>query len=219
VIQKATLFLFLVLAAMQWHCVQAYVSPYKPLATGYLVVEGYITGNGPTSFKLSRTIPLPGDSTIPAVTGAQLQIEGSDNSIYPLTETGNGYYLLSSINMNTATRYRLRITNVNSETYLSDYVPYKPTPPIDSVNWTRNPTGVNIYVNTHDPTGNTRYYQWNYIETWQYTSTEPSGLLWDGDSLVPRPASQQIYTCWHNDSATSILIGTSEALAQDLIYA
>jgi hypothetical protein len=159
VIRKATLFLLLVLVAIQWHCVQAYVSPYKPLATGYLVVEGYITGNGPTTFKLSRTIPLPGDSTIPVVTGAQLQVEGSDNSVYPFTEVGNGFYVQPSINMNTASRYRLRITIVNNETYLSDYVPYKPTPPIDSVNWTRNLSGVNIYVNTHDPAGNTRYYQ------------------------------------------------------------
>ena len=69
------------------------------------------------------------------MTGALLQVEGSDNSVYPFTETGNGFYALASINMNTATQYRLRIANVNSETYLSDYVPFKPTPPIDSLNW------------------------------------------------------------------------------------
>ena len=88
-----TAIIILLFSLLQWHCVQSYVSPYQSPATGYLVVEGYITGNGPTSIKLSRTIPLPGESTIPVVTGAQLQIEGSDNSVYPFTETGNGYYL------------------------------------------------------------------------------------------------------------------------------
>jgi hypothetical protein len=217
VTRKAT-WTILLFTILQWHCIQTYVSPYKSIATGYLVVEGYISGNSPSYFRLSRSIPLPGDSAIPVVTGAQLQLEGTDGSIEQFTDSAFGYYILPPVALNTATRYRLRITNVNNYTYLSDYVPYKPTPPIDSVNWTRNPSGVNIYVNTHDPSGNTRYYQWNYIETWQYTSAEPSGLLWIGNSLVPRPASQQIYDCWHMDTATTVLIGTSQALAQDLIY-
>src|SRR6202012_3054777 len=120
--------LLLLLTVLQWHCIQSYTSPYKSPKTGYLVVEGYITGNGPTTFKLTRTIPLPGDSILPVVTGAQLQIEGTDNSVYPFTETGNGYYLLPSITMNPATRYRLKISNVDNEVYLSDYVAYKPPP-------------------------------------------------------------------------------------------
>ncbi len=210
--------ILLLFSLLQWHCVQSYVSPYKSPATGYLVVEGYITGNGPTYFKLSRTIQLPGDSTIPVVTGARLQIEGSDNSIYPFTETGNGFYLLSAITMNSATQYRLRVTNVNNETYLSDYVPFKPTPPIDSVNWILNSPGMTIYANTHDPTGNTRYYQWTYNETWEYTSAEQSGFAWEHDSLLFATDSNQYYFCYHNDSSSLIFIGTSEKLMQDIIY-
>lgn len=215
--QKA-IWIILLFAILQGHCVQSYVSPYRSPATGYLVVEGYITGNGPTYLKLSRTIPLPGDSTSPVVTGAQLQIEGTDNSIYPFTETGNGFYLLPAIAMNSATQYRLRISQVNNETYLSDYVPYKATPPIDSVNWTSNSLGVNIYTNTHDPTGNTRYYQWKYNETWEYTAAEQSGIIFQHDSLLLRNAADQIYFCYHNDSSSQIFIGTSAKLMQDVIY-
>ncbi len=210
--------IILLFSLLQWHCIQSYVSPYHAPATGYLVVEGYITGNGPSTFKLSRTIQLPGDSTTPVVTGAQLQIEGSDNSIYPFTETGNGGYTLASASLNTATRYRLRISNVNNETYLSDYVPYKPTPAIDSVNWISDTTGVSIYVNTHDPGGNTRYYQWTYNETWEYTSAILSGFVWQHDSLLFATASNQYYFCYHNDSSSQILIGTTAKLAQDLVY-
>jgi hypothetical protein len=212
---KWTILLF---SLLQWHCIQSYVSPYKSPATGYLVVEGYITGNGPTSFLLTRSIPLPGDSAVPVVTGAQLQVEGSDNSISPFTEVGNGYYLLPSITMSPDTRYRLRISNVNNETYLSDYVPYKPTPPIDSVNWIRDGNGVTIYGNTHDPTGNTRYYQWKFSETWEYRSAEESGLIWRNDSLVYRLAKDEIYTCYHFDTTQSIFISSSDKLAQDVIY-
>lgn len=206
------------LTSLDWHCVQSYISPYKSPPTGYLVVEGFITANGPTNFTLTRSISLPGDSTIPVVTGAQLQIEGSDNSIYPLAEVGNGIYLLPSISMSLTLRYRLRISNVAGKTYLSDFVPYKPTPPIDSVNWISSDTGVSIFVSTHDPTGNSRYYQWKYSETWEYTSAEQSGYIWQGDSLAIRPPQDAIYTCYHFDTAQVILIGTTDKLSQDLIF-
>jgi hypothetical protein len=87
-------------------CVQTYVSPYVSPVTGYLVVEGYMSGNTPSQFTLSRTIPLPGDSTIPVVTGASLQIEGNDNSIEysiivtqsSLTVDGYNYLYLMQLN-------------------------------------------------------------------------------------------------------------------------
>lgn len=206
------------ISVLQWHCIQTYTSPYKSPATGYLVVEGYITGNGPTSFRLTRTLALPGDSVIPVVTGADLQVEGDDHSIYPFTETGNGYYALPSVALSPAVQYRLRISDVNGKTYLSDYVPYKPTPPIDSINWISDATGVTIYANTHDPTANTRYYEWKYVETWELNSSEQSGWIWQGDSLALRTEAQQNFTCWHTDSSTAILVGTSAKLAQDVVY-
>src|SRR5580692_2572909 len=162
----------LVLSCCLCQCVQQYVSPYKSPATGYLVVDGYISGNGMTQYSLTRTIPLPGDSTIPVVTGAQLQVEGSDGSVYPLSELGNGQYGVDSLPLSTAAQYRLRITIPGGETYLSEYVPYKPTPPIDSVNWVQNGDGVTIYANTHDPTNSTGYYQWSFYQTYEYTSSQ-----------------------------------------------
>ena len=202
-------------------CVQQYVSPYKSPATGYLVVEGYILGNGRTQYSLSRTIPLPGDSTIPMVTGAQVQVEGSDNTVFPLVESGNGLYGIDSISLSTAVKYRLRISIPNGETYLSDYVPYKPTPPIDSVNWVYNGSaGVNIYVNTHDPNNSTRYYQWTYDQTYEYHSAEASEFIYlpATDTIVARTPAQEIFTCWKDAPLTGILVGTSAQLAQDQIY-
>jgi hypothetical protein len=202
-------------------CVQVYVSPYKSPATGYLVVEGYISGNSPTQFSLSRTIPLPGDSTIPVVTGAEVQVEGTDSSVYPLTEQGNGQYGVASLPLSTAVQYRLRVSIPNGETYLSGFVPYKSTPPIDSVNWVYNAsTGVTIFVNTHDPTNSTRYYQWNYDQTYEYHSAEASEYIYlpANDSFIPRTPAQETFSCWKDVLQTSILVGTSAQLAQDQIY-
>src|SRR5271170_5995861 len=99
-------------------CVQNYVSPYKSPKTGYLVVEGYISGNSVTQYTLSRTIALPGDSAIPAESGAKVQVEGNDNSIYPLVEQAPGVYGSDTLALSTTAQYRLRISTSNGESYL-----------------------------------------------------------------------------------------------------
>lgn len=219
--RKFKIFSFVIVASiLLCDCVQAYVSPYKSPATGYLVVDGFISGNGPTQYTLTRTTQLPGDSAVPVVTGAYLQVEGSDNSIYPLTEEGNGVYGTGALALNTALRYRLSISLPGGESYVSDYVPYKPTPPIDSVNWVQDSGGVTIYVNTHDPGNGSRYYQWSYDQTWEYHSGASSAFTYlpSSNTVVPRPDSSQNFTCWKDAPATAITIGTSALLAQDEIY-
>lgn len=202
-------------------CVQTYVSPYKSPPTGYLVVEGYISANSPTQYSLSRTIELPGDSTIPAVTGASVQVQGSDSSLYTLPDQGNGTYGGTTLALNPAVQYRLSIQTPNGESYLSDFVPLKVTPPIDSVNWVYSQyNGVNIYVNTHDPNNATRYYQWTYDQTWQYLMPEESYFIYEsaGDTVVPRQPDQLVYRCWINSPSTGLLLDNTTKLAQDIVY-
>src|SRR5438445_13565727 len=103
-------FLFVLLG----RCKEKYVSPYKSTGTGYLVVEGYITGNGPTQFNLSRTVPLSNQVTPAPELHAHLQVEGSDNSIYPFTEQGNGIYRIDTMALNPIMQYRLRIHTSNN---------------------------------------------------------------------------------------------------------
>jgi len=213
--------LFSFLFVFLWRCKDKYVSPYKNPSTGYLVVEGYITGNGPTQFTLSRTVDLSGNRVIPLEKNASMQVEGDDNSIFPLTEQGNGIYMRSSMGLNATTKYRLRIKTSDGKEYLSDAVPYKQTPAIDSVSWTYNAAdGVKLYVNTHDPANATHYYLWQYNETWQYHAAEYSlnKYLRDQNAVVNRPDSEQIYTCWKSAASTKLILGNSTRLTQDVIY-
>ncbi|HVV07018.1 MAG TPA: DUF4249 domain-containing protein [Puia sp.] len=219
IIQNILLFSFLVV--FLWRCKDKYDSPYKSPSTGYLVVEGYITGNGPTQFTLSRTVALSGNRVTPPEKNASVQVEGDDNSIFPLTEQSNGIYVRSSMGLNATTKYRLRIKTSDGKEYLSDAVPYKQTPAIDSVSWTYNAAdGVKLYVNTHDPSNATHYYLWQYNETWQYHSAEYSlyKYLRDQNKVVDRPDSEQIYFCWKNAASTRLILGNSTRLTQDVIY-
>jgi hypothetical protein len=213
--------LLLAFATLLWRCKQKYISPYVSPPTGYLVVEGYIAGNGPTQFSLSRTLALPGDSAVPAEINAKLQVEGDDNSVYPLNDQGNGIYGINALPLHIASKYRLRIRTADGEEYLSDLVPFKPTPPIDSINWTNDATGIAIYANTHDPANATRYYQWKYVETWEYNSAEGSFFEYRTDtvppSVVPRTPERETDRCWHTTASSVIFLASSEKLAQDLI--
>ena len=214
--------LLLAVAALQSQCRQKYVSPYVSPPTGYLVVEGYIAGNGPTQFMLSRTIPLPGDTTVPPELGAKLQVEGNDNTVYPLAEQGNGTYGIDTLPLNPAVQYRLRINTTGGEQYLSDLTSFKQTPAIDSINFISDASGINIYVNTHDPANASHYYQWNYTETWEYNTAEYSFFKYVPDTVPPtvvfRNPSEQIERCWHTDSSTSIFLGSTAKLSQDVVY-
>jgi hypothetical protein len=202
-------------------CKDPYVSPYKSPATGYLVVDGYISGNSVTTFTLTRTIPLPGDSTLPTVDGATVQVEGSDNSTIPLAGQGNGMYSsIDTLNLNPQLQYRLRI-NAGSKTYLSDFVQMKPTPAIDSISWAENAdNSIDVYANTHDPAANTRYYKWDYDQTYQYNSAEETDVYYDTDTTPPAivPRTSQVYNCWLSGHSSDIVIGTSTKLAADVIY-
>jgi Domain of unknown function (DUF4249) len=138
-----------------------------------------------------------------------------------LTEQGSGIY--SSVDtpmLNAQAKYRLRIHTKEGEDYLSDFVPFKPSPAIDSLNWINGSSGVTVYANTHDPANTTRYYQWSFVETWEYHSAQQSDYEYDtaAGEVIRRPDANEIYTCWHTDTAANVLVGTSIKLAQDVIY-
>lgn len=211
----ATLLLLMSLA----QCKDPYTSPYQAPKTGYLVVEGYITDSKP-KIKLSRTIPLAQNPGLVSETNAVVQVEGDDNSTYLMTETNTGVYGLDTLPLKPAVKYRLRVHTVGNKDYLSDFVPYKITPAIDSVNWIQDNNGVDIYVNTHDASNNTRYYQWEYEETWHYTSAKFSSLVFTKTKpwVVGRKTEDQIFDCYRDVISTAFLLGTSTKLSEDIIY-
>ena len=81
-----------------WACKEKYISPVVSPNTGYLVVEGIInSGAGETNIILSRTIALSSNA-INYERGAKVNVEGDDNSLYPLKEISNGHYSVSKLN-------------------------------------------------------------------------------------------------------------------------
>jgi hypothetical protein len=142
----------------------------------------------------------------------------SENGIgYSLTEQTAGHYSIDSIPMNPALKYRLHIKTSNGKEYLSDLAAAKITPPIDTVGYRVGQEDVSIYVSTHDDLKQTQYYQWQFEETWEYTSEYGSGYYYRNDSIFPRPPDQMFHTCWRSDLSTEITIASTASLSKDIV--
>jgi hypothetical protein len=198
-------------------CTDKYVANIKGQPSGFLVVQGYINVTGTTTIQMSRSTGLDSPLYIPEL-GAQLAIQSDNGGNVPLTETGNGFYSVSGLNLDPTQQYRLQIQTTNGKQYLSDLSKVNITPPIDSVNWTATTDGVSIFVSTHNDQVQPGYYQWTFNETWQYNSEYFSGLEYQSAALVIRPTSDLIYTCWRSDSSTNIAIANTEKLSANVIY-
>ncbi|HEY9047044.1 MAG TPA: DUF4249 domain-containing protein [Ohtaekwangia sp.] len=199
-------------------CVEPYAPPAIESTNSYLVIDGYInSSDGSATVKLSRSVSLSSTDTPPAELNATASIEDDKGNTTLLTGDNTGKYTGGGIPINSTSLYRLRIKTSNNKEYLSDYITLKDTPPIDELTWAPGKDGVNITVSTHDDSGNSRYYRWDYDETWEYTAVYLSGFIFKNDSLIPRPYDQYIYRCWRTTTSHDINIASSDQLAQDII--
>ena len=215
---------FLLLALTLSNCKVPYDPPLKATDINSLVVEGFIDGAAPVVFKIGRTRALTvGDTaTRKYELNAIVSIEDDHQNRYPLIESGSGIYISSGLlNLNLSSQYRLHIFTADHREYLSDLVPFKQSPPIDTVSWKIKDEGVQISLNTRDVNNATRYYRWEYSETWEFHSRYRSS--WkaiitrnpDYVSVVTRP--ENVYTCWQTHNSTNILLGSSAKLSNDVI--
>jgi len=201
------------------NCVKPYNPPALQAKNNYLVVDGFINSgaNQVTTIILSRTRSISDSvtQTDPEL-GASIQIVADDGATYPLTEIGNGNYQSATLNLNTSKTYRLKIITSNGNSYSSDLVPCANAPQIDSLTWQQ--TGdVHVYLYTHDPANNTRYYKWDYTETWEYKSPLQGYYVVKDNHIYVSDTTDQIDSCWQSDLSSDILTGSSVALSDDVI--
>lgn len=208
-------------------CKQRFEPPVTAPVNGYLVVDGVInSGSGTTSIRLSRAIPLADSARMKNERNAVVRVEGEDNSVYPLSETAQGVYTIPQLGLNNNVKYRLYIKTTDGKEYNSEFMGVIKTPPIDAVRWEQN-NGLQFYINTHDPQNNTRYYRWEWEETWEFHSAfttileyaknasgEISGIKYRYPNMMHDTMN---YVCWRTEASTNLLIGSSAKLIKDSI--
>ena len=164
-----------------------------------LVVEGVITDQPvPYTIKLSSTLPIGIRNMANPVTGYNVSITDDLGNRFIFEETDTGTYVSDPAKFR-GMAGRFYALNINSKTsaknhnYESYPVEMKPVPPIDSIyyekveipgdyryKWREQPEGCQVYLNTHDPAGQCRYYRWEYSETWEFRLrySVPNHICW-----------------------------------------
>ena len=201
-------------------CKKPYEPPEIKAINNFLVVDGIINTapNSTTTITLSRARRLIDTvSNIPELF-AQVYIESNTGSRNALQEGADGRYSSGQLTLNTVSTYRLGVITNDGSQYQSDFVPVIKTPEIDSLSW-KLQDDVTVYVNTHDPQNNTRYYRWEYEETWEYHSVFETilGLTNNNTLIFYRDSITQAFKCWSNSASTDILLGSSVKLSEDII--
>jgi hypothetical protein len=208
--------LFLIILA---GCTEEFV-PETTEKKSLLIVEGLITDQYETyEIKLSRSQPLGLSYQEDPVAGAQVTVMDDLGRRYFFHEKSHGVYLSDStvFKGETGRKYSLHINAPDTLGLYSYYesapVELKPVPPIDSLyyekitvreadNVSAGIENCQIYLDSHDDTGNCKYFRWDFTETWQFH------LHWD----LPN------YTCWISENSRRILVkNTSGLVKNDII--
>lgn len=199
-----------------WGCVE----PFEPVLDKYenlLVVDGLLTDEpGHTRVKLSRSHSYQDYGIFPEK-DASVFIKVDQKTMISFQETSEGIYIPVDplFKGEQGRSYQLIISTSGGKKYESPEEILKPSPSIDSIfyefielkgmNDASPVFAIRFFVSSHDETGQTRYYRWEWEETWEYHA----------------PVESENYpgktVCYKSDHSKTIHVGSSVNLTGDVI--
>ncbi|RZA03457.1 MAG: DUF4249 domain-containing protein [Sphingobacteriaceae bacterium] len=203
-----------------YSCKKVYTPQLVSVSTNFLAVDGDIFSGDSTLIRLSRTTKLTDTTQIKAELKAIVSVESDQNALYPLTEKGKGLYVLGVTTFDKNRKYRLNIKTSDGKIYQSDFVPMKVTPAIDSIYIKQTqPNEITFYADSHDATNNTRYYRFDYKDTWSYVSIYPTNYNYINGrfNYVEQYSAEDIGHCFRFSNSTELVVGSTVKLSQDVL--
>jgi hypothetical protein len=205
-------------------CIEEYIPSGIETMDNMLVIDGMITNNE-SIFHLSKSMGV-NDSTIRGeikhpVNNATVFIETNDGQQFPGVFTREGGYTIPTGDLSADTQYRLFVSLDNKE-YASEYLTPIFTPEIDTIEAMKKGDGepVTIHVSIHDPKDQSNYYLWSFDEHWEVRAEMFASHDYIDGELVRFDSyrAPNNYYCWGKDFSRKILLGSSEKLAENIIY-
>ena len=197
------------------------ISQFVPQTTGdreLLVVEGLITDKPEAyTIKLSRPFHLGISNVARPISGCDVSISDDMGQLFSFNETTPGTYISDPtkfqgiIGRTYTLHIRTNLTN-NILNYESFPVEIKPVPPIDSLYYEKvtfqegpdgsvSQEGCQIYLDTHDPKNECKFFRWEYSETWQFRL----------------PYSVPNRVCWLSNNSDVVNIKNTSVISEDRV--
>jgi len=195
------------------------IEPFDPDIKRYeniLVVDGLITDKKEEyTIRLSRTLKFD-ESRAKMESGALVEVVDDLGQLYTFTESSLGVYTsdTSSFVGVPGRSYMLSIQTIDGLIYHSSSDLLKAAPEIDSVFYrykeetladNEKLQGIEILLHSEDPQNKTRYYRWEWLETWEFA--------------VPytKPGYEAREFCWASAPSNQIVISNTMQLSKDVV--
>lgn len=190
-----------------------------------LVVQASLTNeNKIQQVVLSRTFPFEADGP-PAESGATILITSDAGVDYMFQESPDSgiYKSTTPFAAIVGRSYTLNITTSNGRNYQSEPEVLKAGTSIGQVYAERdvdseNNVGVSILLDAFDPGNNSKYYRFEYEETYkivsQFTSQQDL-IINENQQLVLVPKTEEEQICYNTIASKNIALATTNSLAED----
>ncbi len=190
-----------------------------------LVIQASLTNENITQkVLLSRTFAFE-DNGPPPESNATVVITDDANNNYSFQEsdvlgTYNSNEQFAAVN---GRNYTLNITTANGRTYKSAAVPQKDGTEISQIYAERdanslNEDGVSIFLDSYDANNNSKYYRFEYEETYKIISAFSSTQTFSLDennriTLIPKIEEETV--CYNSIQSNNIALATTTNLGED----
>jgi len=189
-----------------------------------LVVEGTITNELKNqTIKISKVYQL--EETGPKFeTGAKVYILDDQGTEYQFEEKDTVYASITPFKAEPGRKYQLKIRTKEAKNYSSDQQTLTTETKIDNVTATvetvNGQRGVQINVNSYDPTNTSKYYRYEYTETYKIIAP-----MWDsrkatteGTSIIISPRTKETRTCYSSKKSEEIILNSTNNLSEDRVH-
>ncbi len=218
--RKIYIYIILAVVLIISGCITSFV-PETDEDPELLVVEAMITDQAEAfSIRLSKSMPL-GERVLPStrlrpVSGYTVFISDDHDNYYWVRESSvKGTYVTDPALFRAVVGrvYTLRINSTSGEggdySYQSLPMRLNPVPPIDSLYYGKvlikdktqysiAEEGCNVFLDTEDPSGECKFFRWDYSETWKFQ--------------LPYPVTNN--TCWISSNSDNIIIKSTSVLSE-----
>lgn len=191
-----------------------------------IVIEALITNEVKQhEINITRTYRLEENGPTPE-TNADVKIIDDTQTVYTFLETSSGKYISTTAFAAAPDRtYQLTVTTSSGKSYSSNQVKLTSTTEIGDINavaeTNENGTfGVSINVNSFDPTGNSRYYRYEYEETYKIIApfwSPLNSIVISADSVSTEPRTREEKTCFNTLYSSDIIQTQTSGLSEDRV--
>lgn len=205
------------------------VDPYQLESSNFedaIVVEATITNElKKQEIKISRTYRF--EENGPSFeSGANVYIEDDLGTTYTFEELNGKYFSTEEFQALPQRKYELNITTSNGRSYISTQEALTTVSPITDVSAVvttqDGQRGVELRVNSFDPTATSKYYRYEYEETYKIIS--PSWKAIDvnyspapADEFYQTPRDPNTRICYSTDKSENIILTSTTSLSEDRV--